>query len=40
MVYTMIRQTDYAVLANYTNDKAAYQSPPKPQKVAFFSFLQ
>ena len=35
MVYTMIRQTDYAVLANYTNDKAAYQPPSKPQKVGF-----
>ena len=30
---TKLRQTDYIVLENYTNDKAAYQSPPKPQKA-------
>ena len=32
---TKLRETDYAVLANYTNNKAAYLSPPKPQKVGF-----
>ena len=30
-----VKTNRYAVLANYTNDKAAYQPPSKPQKVGF-----